>query len=92
MGAFQDSEFAFHRNEKNKCCKELYGIPFQGRQHLFPKFHARAEIEPFGFHAIRDLSTRMPDDAGYPITDIGALLRRKSGSTTAGISQTTGYA
>jgi integrase len=80
---FPDSDFVFLCEETNNYCKDIYGHPFQFRRHWFPKLCGKADVEVFGFHAIRHLSASILDDAGYPITVIQTLLRHKSANTTA---------
>ena len=79
---FPDSDFVFLCEETNNYCKDIYGHPFEFRRNWFPKLCGKAEIELFGFHAIRHLSASILDDEGYPITVIQTLLRHKSANTT----------
>jgi integrase len=79
---FPDKENVFLCQDKNNYCQDLYGHPFQVRQHWMKKLCEMAQVKPFGIHAIRHLSASIPDDAGQPITVIHALLRHKSAQNT----------
>jgi integrase len=80
---FSEHENVFLCQDKNNYCKDLYGHPFQVRQHWMKKLCEVAKVKPFGIHAIRHLSASILDDVGQPITVIQALLRHKSANTTA---------
>jgi integrase len=58
------------------------GKPFRSRQHWLGKLCKTAEVEPFGFHAIRHLSAVMLYHAGYSVATIQAMLRHENAGTT----------
>jgi integrase len=80
---FPEHKNVFVCQDKNNYCKDLYGHPFQVRQHWMKKLCEDVKVKPFGLHAIRHLSASILDDAGQPIAVIQALLRHKSANTTA---------
>jgi len=80
---FPEHENVFLCEDKGNFCKDLYGCPFQVRQHWMKRLCENAGVKPFGIHAIRHLSASILDDAGQPITIIQALLRHKNANTTA---------
>lgn len=78
----QENVFACDDDEYN-FSRDFYGQPYSSRVHWMKKLCGRAEVTPFGLHAIRHLSASILDDCGYPITVIQALLRHRSATTTS---------
>jgi integrase len=68
--------------DNTKFCEEYYGCPFTVRQHFMRRLCEKAEVEPFGFHAIRHLTASILYHRGYDLSIIQAILRHKSPTTT----------
>ncbi len=62
--------------------KENYGHPFISNQKFMRRICKKAGVEPFGFHAIRHLSSSILHRLGYGVRDIQPILRHKSPRTT----------
>ena len=58
------------------------GGPFVCRAKFLPQLCKRADVRPFGFHAIRHLSAVMLYHAGEPLAAIQAILRHDNATTT----------
>lgn len=56
---------------------------YTSRQHLMPQLCARANIKPFGFHAIRHLAATILAYAGLDLPTIQGMLRHSTPTTTA---------
>jgi integrase len=65
------------------CCEEYYGKPFTKRRHALAIWCKKADVKPFGWHAIRHLTASTLYRRGYNQAHIQALLRHKSATTTA---------
>ncbi len=76
------SEYVFTVTGDNRFENQYEGEPFKVRQHFMEKACNRAEIKPFGFHAIRHLSAVILYQAGYPVAMIQAILRHENATTT----------
>lgn len=68
--------------EKFSFCKNSYGKPFKNRQHFMGKLCKKAEVQKFGFHAIRHFTASSLYRLGCDLSEIQAILRHKSPSTT----------
>ena len=68
--------------EKFSFCKDCYGGPFKKRQHFMGKLCEKAGVEKFGFHAIRHFTASSLYNLGCDLSEIQAILRHKSPSTT----------
>jgi hypothetical protein len=79
----KDAENVFLCLEKKNFCIENYGKPFKHRQHFMGNLCERAEVKPFGFHAIRHLTASTLYKLGYTVADIQIVLRHESATTTA---------
>jgi integrase len=79
----KDVENVFLCLEKKNFCIENYGNPFKHRQHFMGNLCERAEVKPFGFHAIRHLTASTMYKLGYTVADIQIILRHESATTTA---------
>lgn len=62
--------------------KSNYGRPFVSNQKLMKRLCKKAGVKPFGFHAIRHLTSSILYKLGYKIKDIQPILRHKSPRTT----------
>jgi len=80
---FKDAAHVFLCLEKKSFCLESYGKPFKHRQHFMRNLCERAEVKPFGFHAIRHLTASTLYKLGYVVADIQTVLRHESATTTA---------
>lgn len=58
------------------------GDPFKHRQHVMKKLCRKANVKPFGFHAIRHLTATMLYKAGQLLSVIQKILRHQHPSTT----------
>lgn len=58
------------------------GERFVSRQHFMPRMCARAEVKPFGLHAIRHLRAVMLYEGGARLHEIQQWLRHESAGTT----------
>jgi integrase len=63
--------------------ENMNGQPFTQRQHFMRKLCRRAEVKPFGFHAIRHLTASLLDQGGKELTLIQKVLRHQNPHTTA---------
>ena len=79
----KDAANVFVCLEKKNFCIENYGKPFKHRQHFMGNLCKRAEVKPFGFHAIRHLTASTLYKLGYVVADIQIVLRHESATTTA---------
>jgi integrase len=79
----KDAAHVFLCLEKKNFCIEVYGKPFKHRQHFMGNLCERAEVKPFGFHAIRHLTASTLYKLGYVVADIQTVLRHESATTTA---------
>ncbi|MDA3787234.1 MAG: site-specific integrase [Desulfobacula sp.] len=68
--------------ERFSFCKDRYGEPFEKRQHFMGKLCEKAGVEKFGFHAIRHFTASSLYNLGCDLSEIQAILRHKSPSTT----------
>lgn len=59
------------------------GGAYTSRQHMMPNLCARANVKPFGFHAIRHLAATKLAYAGLDLPTVQAMLRHGSPTTTA---------
>lgn len=57
--------------------------PFAEHGKLMRRLCAAAEVERFGFHAIRHLSASMQDEANMPLSVIQGMLRHQNATTTS---------
>jgi integrase len=73
------SEYVFVNPDKDS---PYYGQPYKYRQHFMKKICKRADVKPFGFHAIRHLTATILYKKGYPVSIIQEILRHKSPNTT----------
>ena len=69
------SEFVF-ANPKS-------GEAYRLRTRLMPTLCQKAEVRPFGLHAIRHLSTTIMAYGGLDIPSVQSVLRHKNPNTTA---------
>jgi len=68
--------------EKFSFCQDYYGEPFKTRQHFMRKLCKKAGVKKFGFHAIRHFTASSLYRLGSNLSEIQAILRHKSPSTT----------
>lgn len=80
---FKDSTHVFICEQDGGFCREQYGKPFKERMQLMRRLCERAQVKPFGFHAIRHLTASILYKMGQPVSVIQAILRHKSPNTTA---------
>jgi integrase len=71
-------------------CKDVYGEPFKTRQHFMGKLCKKAKVKKFGFHAIRHFTASSLYKSGCDLSEIQAILRHKSPSTTVGYLRSIG--
>lgn len=79
----KDAKHIFLCLEEKNFCREVYGKPFKHRQHFMRNLCERAEVKPFGFHAIRHLTAITLYKSGCTLAEIQAVLRHQSATTTA---------
>lgn len=58
------------------------GFPYLCRRHWMKRLCDKAEVKPFGIHAIRHLTASILAKANVPMVDIQAILRHKHLATT----------
>ena len=87
---FKDSTHVFICEQDGGFCREQYGKPFKERMQLMKRLCERAQVKPFGFHAIRHLTASILYKMGQPVSVIQAILRHKSPNTTAVYLRTLG--
>jgi integrase len=68
--------------EEFSFCQNFYGEPFKTRQHFMRKLCKKAGVKKFGFHAIRHFTASSLYRLGSNLSEIQAILRHKSPSTT----------
>lgn len=68
--------------DKTPFTREYYGQPYKHRLRFMRRLCDKAEVKPFGFHAIRHMTASTLFNQGYDLGVIQALLRHKSPSTT----------
>ena len=78
----KDTPYVFVCLDKTPFCAEYYGKPFTNRQHLMGRLCKKADVEPFGFHAIRHLTASILYHKGHDVAVIQVILRHKSPTTT----------
>jgi integrase len=59
------------------------GEPYKARQHFMERLCNRANVKPFGFHAVRHLSATILAHEGLDIPTVQSVLRHKNPNTTA---------
>ncbi len=79
---FKKSPWVFVSENKMAAHAELLGQPFTTRRTFMPALCKRAEVKPFGFHAIRHLAASILYTEGYPVCAIQVILRHHSPTTT----------
>ncbi len=77
-----DSEYVFICVDKTAFTQDFYGQPFTSRQHLFERLCEKAQVEKFGFHAIRHLTASQLFKQGRSVAEIQKVLRHTSPNTT----------
>ena len=80
--SYMDKEHVFVCLEKTPFCEDYYGKPFKVRQHYMKKLCNKAKVKQFGFHSIRHLVATILYHKGCSLSEIQAILRHKSPSTT----------
>lgn len=80
---FPDSTHVFICEDRTGFCRSQFGKPFKQRLHFMAELCRRAEVKPFGFHAIRHLTATILYKMGQPVSVIQAILRHKSPTTTS---------
>jgi len=76
------SDYVFVCLDQKHFCAEYYGGRFSVRQHFMKRLCGKADVVPFGFHAIRHLSASILYSLGYSVAVIQTILRHKSPTTT----------
>ena len=77
-----DKEHVFVCLANTEFCEDYYGKPFKVRQHFMKKLCEKAKVRKFGFHSIRHLVATTLYHKGCSLSEIQAILRHKSPSTT----------
>jgi integrase len=77
-----NSDYVFVCVDDTAFTKEYYGQPFTSRQHLFERLCEKAQVEKFGFHAIRHLTASQLFKQGHSVAEIQRVLRHTSPNTT----------
>jgi len=77
-----ESESVFICVDKTDFTKEHFGQPFTSRQHLFERLCEKAQVDKFGFHAIRHLTATQLYKQRCSVAEIQRILRHKSPNTT----------
>lgn len=78
----KDSPYVFVCLDKTPFCEQYYGQPFISRQRFMGRLCEKAQVKPFGFHAIRHLTATTLYHKGYDVSAIQAILRHKNPTTT----------
>ncbi len=78
----KDTEYVFVCLDHIPTNDHFYGKPFTKRQHFMKRACEKAGVKPFGFHAIRHLTATTLYHKGYSESEIQAILRHKSPTTT----------
>jgi integrase len=78
----KESTYVFVCLDEKECQKEYYGQGFRSRNKFMRSLCEKAEVQPFGFHAIRHLTASTLYKLGYEVAAIQAILRHKSPGTT----------
>ena len=78
-----DKKHAFVCLDKTPFCEKYYGRPFKSRHKFMKKICEKADVKPFGFHAIRHLTASILYRKGYSLGHIQAVLRHKNPNTTS---------
>ncbi len=76
------SDYVFVCIDDYNFCETYYGKPFTARQHFMKRLCDKAGVHHFGFHAIRHLSASILYHKNISTSEIQALLRHKSPTTT----------
>lgn len=79
---FKRAKHVFVMLEESCSPRHNPGEPFKTRQHFMKTICRRANVKPFGFHAIRHLSASYLYKIGKPLSLIQRLLRHEAPSTT----------
>ncbi len=87
---FLESPYVFVCEDDYNFCKEYYGHPFKERRHFMKRICEKANVPPFGFHAVRHLSASILYHMGKPPSAIQKILRHKNAATTERYLQTLG--
>lgn len=86
----KESPYVFICLDTYKFALAYYGKPFKNRRHLMDRLCDKANVKPFGFHAIRHLTASILYNRGYEVAIIQLILRHKSPSTTEAYLKTLG--
>ncbi|MFP4668213.1 MAG: tyrosine-type recombinase/integrase [Desulfobacterales bacterium] len=86
----KESPYVFICLDKTQKKHEHYGKPFTHRHQFMKQICKTANVEHFGFHAIRHLTASILYNRGYEVAIIQLILRHKSPSTTEGYLKTLG--
>jgi integrase len=78
----KDSEFVFVCLNEHPGQAQNFGKPFVTHPKLMKRLCEKAGVKPFGFHAIRHLTSTILYKLGYAVKDIQPILRHKSPRTT----------
>lgn len=79
----EDKEHVFVCLDEILMCEQYFGKPFKVRQHFIKRLCGKAEVKPFGFHAIRHLTASILYRKGYSLAHIQAVLRHQNPNTTS---------
>jgi integrase len=77
-----DQEHLFVCLDQMAYCQACFGMPFTSRQHMMRRLCDKADVEPFGFHAIRHLCATLLFHKGCDLGFIQKMLRHQNPSTT----------
>jgi integrase len=86
----KDSPYVFLCLNREHYCEPYFGKPFKERRHFMKTLCEKAEVKPFGFHAIRHLTASILYHKGYDVSVIQSILRHKSPTTTNGYLRSLG--
>ena len=78
----EDKEHVFVCLSPLPCCDQYYGKPFTQRRWAMGRWCAKAEVKPFGWHAIRHLTANELYKQGCPNQHIQIVLRHRRATTT----------
>jgi integrase len=79
---YVDKEHVFVCLEKTPFCEDYYGKPFKVRQHFMERLCEKVNVKKFTFHCIRHLVATILYHNGRKLSEIQAILRHKSPTTT----------
>lgn len=88
---YKKAKYVFINTHESHSPTHRPGEPFVDRKRFMGSLCKRAEVEPFGFHAIRHLSASYLYRIGKPVSLIQKILRHEAPSTTERYLKSLGF-